>query len=130
MPTATGSFAIKSSPLDLADTEKAIGHGRMLFEKTFAGDLVGSSVVSMLGIMNMQLGSGGYVAIEKITATLAGKRGTFLLQHSSQMNRGQPTQSITVVPDSATDDLAGLSGSMTIDIREKQHLYTFEYELS
>jgi hypothetical protein len=68
--------------------------------------------------------------MEQVTGTLAGRTGTFVLQHSSTMSRGTPQQSILVVPDSGTGDLAGLSGSMTIDIVEGKHYYNFTYELA
>ena len=83
----------------------------------------------MMGCMNQELGSGGYVALEIVTGSLAGRKGTFQLQHSSTMARGKPTQSVTVIPDSGTGELSGLSGKMIIDIIEKVHFYTFEYEL-
>jgi hypothetical protein len=45
------------------------------------------------------------------------------------MNRGTPSLTITVVPDSATGELAGLTGTMDIIIEGKQHSYVFEYQL-
>jgi hypothetical protein len=78
-------------------------------------------------------GSAGYVAIERVTGTLRGRSGSFALQHSSTMTRGNPLQSIIVVPDSGTGDLAGLEGSMTIVIADhdgqRKHFYKFEYSL-
>jgi hypothetical protein len=74
--------------------------------------------------------SAGYVAMERVEGTLDGKRGTFALQHSGTMARAKPAYSITVVPDSGTGELAGLSGSLTIDISRGVHEYTFEYELT
>jgi hypothetical protein len=67
--------------------------------------------------------------MERVTATLHGRRGSFALQHSGTMDRGAPTLSVSVVPDSGTDGLTGLSGRMQIDITDGQHFYTFEYEL-
>jgi hypothetical protein len=45
------------------------------------------------------------------------------------MNRGVPELNIIVVPDSGTDELTGLSGSMKIRIESGQHFYDFEYSL-
>jgi hypothetical protein len=83
----------------------------------------------MMGMMDQKLGSGAYVALERVMGTIEGRRGTFAFQHSSAMARGQSTQSITVVPDSGTDELVGLTGRMTVDIVGDDHFYTFEYEL-
>jgi hypothetical protein len=74
-------------------------------------------------------GSAGYVAIEQVTGVLRGRRGTFFLQHRGVMDRGTPTLSVTVVPDSGTGELEGLSGTMTIDIAGGEHSYTFDYAL-
>ena len=74
--------------------------------------------------------SAGYVAIERVTGTLHGRSGTFLLQHSGLMNRGAPGLTITVVPDSGTGQLEGIAGTMTITIAEARHLYEFEYTLN
>ena len=73
--------------------------------------------------------SAGYVAMERVTATLQGRSGSFALQHSGTMDRGTPSLSISVVPDSGTDGLTGISGRMQIDISDGQHFYTFEYVL-
>ena len=75
-------------------------------------------------------GSMAYVALEKVTGTLAGRQGCLVLQHASQMVRGKPFQSIRVVPDSGTDELLGLEGEMQIDIRDGEHFYTFEYNFN
>jgi hypothetical protein len=74
-------------------------------------------------------GSAGYVALERVTGKLLGKSGSFVLQHSSIMSRGEPTQSITVIPDSDSGELEGLKGTMSVRIEDKQHFYDFEFEL-
>ena len=83
----------------------------------------------MLSAQTETEGSAGYVAIERVTGTLQGRNGTFVLQHSGTMTRGVPQLTVTVVPDSGTDQLMGLSGNMKIDISEGQHFYEFEYTL-
>lgn len=105
------------------------GIGRMSIEKRFFGGIEGSSRGQMLAIRTEVQGSAGYVAMERVTGSLAGRGGTFALQHSGTMDRGAPQLSVAVVPDSATAELVGLTGQMTIDIVEGRHEYTFEYSL-
>lgn len=125
---ATGTFEVKLTPQD----DQAIGSpfGRMLLDKQFHGDLEGRSLGQMLAIMTAVTGSAGYVALEKVTGNLHGRQGSFVLQHSSIMNRGVAEQNISVVPDSGTDELVGLSGKLTIQIADGQHFYEFEYALA
>jgi hypothetical protein len=99
----------------------------MSIEKLFRGDLEGSSRGEMLSAGTAVKGSAGYVAIERVSGTLQGRSGTFVLQHSATMRRGIPQLSITVVPDSGTGELAGLAGRMTIEIADGAHSYEFEY---
>jgi Protein of unknown function (DUF3224) len=124
--TLKGTFDIKATPLAADKSTEELGAGRMRFDKTFRGDLEGTSVVEMIGMMDKEKASGGYVALERFTGKLLGREGGFALQHSSTMHRGKPDQRITVVPDSASGELQGLRGSMVIDIIEKVHHYTFE----
>lgn len=130
MNKLVGTFGIKATPLSADRSTEEIGAGRMRFDKIFHGDLEGTSVVEMMGMMDKDKASGAYVALERFTGTLLGRKGSFALQHSSTMRRGQPEQRITVIPDSATEELQGLSGSMIIDIVEKVHHYTFEVEVA
>ncbi len=101
----------------------------MALDKQFHGDLDATSLVHMIGFRTATNGSAGYVAMERVVGVLLGQRGTFVLQHSSSMTRGTPQQSITVVPDSGTDELVGLSGSMTITIVDKKHFHDFTFSL-
>lgn len=121
--TATGEFEVQLTPIGAPDAAV----GSMTISKTFRGDLVGSSAGQMLAVRTPVNGSAGYVAMERVSGTLAGRNGTFALQHSGTMDKGASTLSVTVVPDSATDDLAGLTGSMTIKIEGGKHFYTFQY---
>jgi len=127
MTRATGSFEVKLVPQTDEGQDAVLG--RMTIDKQFHGDLEGTSRGQMLSLMTETKGSGAYVAIEKVTAKLHGKSGTFALYHSATMTRGTPSLSITVVPDSGTGELAGISGKMTIDIVEGKHFYVFEYSL-
>jgi hypothetical protein len=126
---AKGSFEVSLAPAPLSDVAANTGLGRMSLDKKFSGDLLATSQGEMLAFRSATAGSAGYVAMELVTGSLHGRSGSFMLQHSSTMTRGAPTQSITVVPDSATGDLLGLTGSLVITITEGQHLYVFDYAL-
>ncbi len=121
---ATGSFSVSLVPQDGGGS--AIG--RFVIEKQFYGTLAASSRGEMLAFRTSTEGSAGYVAMELVTGTVAGRRGTFVLQHSGTMNRGAAGLGVTVVPDSGTDQLAGLMGSMRI-LEGGAHAYEFEYDL-
>jgi hypothetical protein len=130
MALAAGTFQVKLTPQHPDNQEaKAANLGRMSIDKQFRGDLEGTSKGEMLSAMTDVKGSAGYVAMERISGTLHGRGGTFALQHSGTMTRGEPRQSVTVVPDSGTAELSGLAGTMTIRINEKQHSYEFDYTL-
>jgi hypothetical protein len=125
----SGSFEVKLTPLDLNDPQAAPALGRRAIDKHFSGELEAHSLGEMLSAGSPVQGSAGYVAIERVTGTLAGRSGSFVLQHHATMNRGVPQLSIVVVPDSGTGELTGLSGSMGIRIENKQHYYDFDYSL-
>jgi hypothetical protein len=129
MPTAAGPFDVKLTPATLSAEEQQAGLGRMSLDKQFHGDLDAHSIGEMVMAGTAVKGSAGYVAIERVTGRLGARSGSFLLQHHGIMNRGAGQLTITVVPDSGTDDLVGLTGSMTIDIRDGQHVYRFDYTL-
>ena len=122
---ATGTFEVKVMPQPVED--KDLGIGRMSLDKQFHGDLEGVSKGEMLSASGNVKGSAGYVAIERVSGTLQGRQGSFVLQHNGIMNRGTPQLNISVVPDSGTDQLAGLTGMMTIKIEEGKHSYEFDY---
>jgi len=125
---ASGPFDVKLTPQP-AEPDIDGGLARMALDKTFHGDLDATSKGTMLSAMTDVKGSAGYVALERVTGTLHGRRGSFVLQHSGTMDRGAPTLTISVVPDSGTDELAGLSGTMAIVIARGTHNYGFDYEL-
>ena len=127
--SATGRFEVKINPLEPFNKDEGSTLGRMSIEKQFKGDLEGSGKGEMLTGGDPKHGSAGYVAMEQVTGTLHGKRGTFLLQHNGSMNRGEQSLTITVVPDSGTGELTGLVGTLTIKIEDGQHFYEFEYTL-
>jgi hypothetical protein len=126
---ASGTFDVKLSPQAPNEAVEAAVPGRMLIDKQFHGDLEGRSQGQMLAAMSEVKGSAGYVAIERVTASLNGRKGSFSLQHSGTMTRGAPQLSITVIPDSATGELLGLAGQMAINIVDGKHFYEFDYTL-
>ncbi len=126
--TAQGTFDVKVIPQP-ADAPEAGPFGRLFLDQQFHGALEGSSKGTMLGTQNEADGSGGYVALELVTGTLNGKRGSFVLQHNGTMSGGAYTMNVNVVPGSGTGELAGISGRMTIIIEGKEHRYDFAYLL-
>jgi hypothetical protein len=126
---ASGTFDVKLSPQPPDDKAADSAVGRLLIDKQFHGDLEGTSRGQMLGANTAVETSKGYVAMEQVTATLDGRRGTFVLQHSGTMTRGALQLSVTVVPDSGTGELTGLTGKMEIKIADGKHSYDFEYTL-
>ena len=127
---ATGPFDVKVTPQPADEYADGATLGRLTLDKSFHGDLEATSRGQMLTGMSSVKGSAGYVAIERVTGTLGGRRGSFILQHTGMMDRGMPQLVITVVPDSGTDDLVGLRGTMTIDVAAGgAHSYGFDYTL-
>jgi hypothetical protein len=126
---AAGPFDVKLSPLALEDKTEGTLLARMSLDKQFHGDLEAASKGEMLSAGTAVKGSAGYVAIERVSGTLSGRRGTFVLQHSGTMTRGEPHLTISVVPDSGTGELEGLAGTMTITIVDGKHSYEMHYTL-
>lgn len=128
-PLAKGSFEVKLQPLSFDGADPLWKLGRMSIDKQITGDLVATTQGQMLSAVTEVKGSAGYVAIERVAGTLHGKKGTFVLQHTGLMNRGAPSLSVVVVPDSGTDELAGLQGEFKIIIENGKHNYEFSYRL-
>lgn len=124
---AGGTFEVKVLPQAAQEDVGDPAIGRMALDKQFHGELLASSKGQMLALRTATPGSAGYVAIERVVGTLGGRSGSFALQHSGIMRRGTPTLVLTVIPDSGTDELAGLHGSMAIVITDGQHFYEFDY---
>jgi len=127
MKRAAGSFEVSLQPLSNADASSHPLFGRMLLTKKFSGDLTASARGQMLSAGTNTRGSACYVAIDHVTGELDGRKGSFILQHTGSMNRGVPTLSILVVPDSGTDELAGITGTLSINIIDGKHFYDFIY---
>ena len=132
---ASGAFEVQMLPQPAADEAPTTGAtsgatlGRMLLIKSYHGDLQATAHGQMLSAVTPTTGSAGYVAIEHVTGTLHGRAGSFVLQHSGLMNRGQKQLLITVVPDSGSGELAGLQGQLDIRIADGKHFYDMAYTL-
>ena len=130
MSRATGPFDVKVTPQAPDGVYEDAQLGRLALDKTFHGDLEATGRGQMLTGGTHVKGSAGYVAVERVTGTLHGKRGSFVLLHTGTMAHGEFNLSIIVVPDSGTDELTGLSGKMAIIIEGKAHSYDFEYAIA
>ena len=129
MPTARGLLDVntEAEPPFLEQDELKLN--RNVVRKEFSGDMVGTSEAQMIAAFTGTPGSAGYVAIEHFTGSVGGKSGSFVLQHSGVMNKGDAQLTVTIVPDSGTGELTGISGTLEIDNNEGQHSYALDYEL-
>jgi hypothetical protein len=123
----TGAFDVKMTPQSSDPFEGGSTLARMSLEKTYHGELMATARGEFISAMTSVKGSAAYSAIERVEGVLQGRRGTFVLQHTGVMNRGVPALAISVVPDSGTGELAGLTGAMNIVIEAGKHSYEFEY---
>jgi hypothetical protein len=126
---ASGTFEVKITPQTQQDKAENGSFGRMLIDKKFQGDIEGTSKGEMMVADTDVKDSGVYVALERVSGTLNGRTGAFILQHSGIMTRGVGQLSVTVVPDSGTGQLVGITGKMAITIVDGKHLYDFDYTL-
>lgn len=131
MEHVTGAFDVKTTPQKTDNPEaESAKIGRMSLDKQFHGELEATSKGEMSYIGTDVEGSGGYVAIERVTGKLRGKSGSFILLHVGIMTKNVPNLKVTVLPDSGTGELTGISGTMNIRIEAGgKHFYDFDYEL-
>lgn len=126
MTKVKGKFEVKMTPRDMGEGSAV---GVMDLDKKYSGSLSAASSGEMLAMQTGVEGSAGYTAMELVTGELDGKKGSFALMHFGIMDRGTPTLTIKIVPDSGTGDLSGISGEMNIIIENGEHLYELEYSL-
>jgi hypothetical protein len=130
MPQAKGTFDVKITPQASDLAPEGPNLGRMSLDKQFHGDIEATAKGEMITAAGLAVKeSAAYSAVERLAGTVHGKKGNFALQHTGIMDRGKPSLSITVVPDSGTGELVGLTGKMEIIIEGKQHLYVFDYDI-
>jgi hypothetical protein len=126
---AKGTFEVKILPLAFEGADPNWKLARMSIDKQISGDLVATTKGQMMSAMTETEGSAGYVAIERVTGILNGRKGSFVLQHNAFMARGVPSLSIVVVPDSGTEELTGIEGEFKVIIAGGKHSYEFIYRL-
>lgn len=126
---ASGPFDVKLVAQGASDKAEGSTLARMSIDKQYHGSLEATAKGEMLTAGTDVQGSAGYVAIERVSGTLNGQRGSFVLQHSGTLTRGTPVQNITVVPDSGSGQLTGITGKLTVNIAGGKHFYEFEYTL-
>ncbi len=129
MRNATGTFDIQLTPQPSSGQASTPVVNRLTINKHFTGDLEASSTGEMLSVTTEVKGSAGYVAIELVNGSLSGRSGTFVLQHSGLMDRGNPQATIAIVPDSGTGGFIGLKGTMAIRMEAGKHFYDLKYSL-
>ena len=131
MARAKGEFDVKLNPLSAYAPDSPDGPplGRMSIDKRFRGDLEGTSVGEMLTAGSAEKGSAAYVAVERVTGTLHGKKGSFALHHRGVMSKGEGELIVAVAPGSGTGELDGLVGEMAIIVGGGKHSYELEYTL-
>jgi len=127
-PLATGSFEVQLKPLEQTEPAPGGSLGRLSLDKQFHGDLEAIGQGQMLTAMSDVQGSAAYVAIERVTGTLHGRSGSFALHHRGIMNRGAQSLEISIVPDTGTQELKGITGTLKIRIEDKKHFYDLDYE--
>ena len=128
MPTARGTFDVTMEAEPPFLEQDGIKLNRTVVRKEFSGDVVGTSEAQMVAAFTATPGSAGYVAIEHFTGSVGGTSGSFVLQHHGLMERGEAALTVTIVPDSGTGGLAGISGTLEIDNAAGKHSYVLKYE--
>jgi len=129
MPTARGSLDVNTEAEPPFLEQDGLTLNRNVVRKVFSGDVVGTSEAQMIAAFTGTPGSAAYVAIEHFTGSVDGRAGSFVLQHSGVMNKGDAELTVTIVPDSGTGELIGISGTLEIDNDEGRHSYVLDYEL-
>ena len=127
--TATGTFEVQATRHPPYLEADGVVLGRMSFAKQFSGDLTGTSTVEMLSAFTPVQGSAGYVAVERITGAVAGREGSFVVLLTGLMDRGRPSLTVSIVPDSGTGGLTGIRGELGIEITGGKHYYTLTYTI-
>lgn len=125
-----GTFGIEATPGPPFDTDEGVVLGRMTFSKQFSGPLDAAGTVHMTYARAPEDSSAGYVAVEKITGALEGRKGSFVVMHTGVTHGGDLSLTVAIVPNSGTGELAGISGTMTLDNTESGHEYALDYQLA
>lgn len=127
---ASGPFEITMIPAGAPEKEGATATAQMTLDKRYSGELAASGTGTMLTAVSDTKGSAAYVAIERVSGTLAGRKGSFVLQHAGTMRGGTSQATITIVPDSGTEELTGIGGSLALSVVDGKHFYALDYTLA
>ena len=128
MPTARGTLDVNTDSEPPYLEQGGLKLSRSVVRKEFSGHMVGTSEAQMIAAFTDTIGSAGYVAIKHFMGSVGGNSGSFVLQHSGVMNKGDAQLTVTIVPDSGTGELSSISGTLEIDNDEGQHSYVLDYE--
>src|SRR5262245_34486609 len=126
---ATGTFDVKVVQQGTDDKTAGLVLGRWSLEKRLHGDLDAIGKGDMLTAATEAGDSKAYVAIERITGTLHGRAGSFVLLHSATQTPDGQQLTLAVMPGSGTGQMTGLTGTMIIRVEDNVHRYDFEYSL-
>lgn len=129
MTTTTGRFDLTSWDEETIDDAEGARLVRARNTKTFSGGITGTSAAELLQAIAGETAA-VYVAVERVTAAVDGRQGTFVLRHSALVHGDAGDMRVDVVPGSGTGDLAGLTGTLTIEMSDAgEHTYSFDYAL-
>jgi hypothetical protein len=126
---AHGTFETSTSNAPPYDSFEGVAFSRSTWQRVFAGDLVGTGSMEMLSARTPRPGSAGYVALERVSGELHGRRGSFALLHTAVMGPAGRSLVIQVVPGSGTGELSGIAGKMDVTVRDGVRFYTLDYTL-
>lgn len=122
--TATASFVLDKWEPQATDEAAGTEFARVAIAKTFTGAVEGSSTVEMLTASNAT--SRAYVAFERLAVSVDGRKGAFVLHHTAD----DTGLTLKILTGSGSGELAGISGTASIEIdEEKNHTFTLTYEL-
>ena len=115
-------------PYDEAPNTRKLARARVV--KRFAGDLVGEGTLDYL-FLYREDGSATFVGLERVTGTLLGRSGTFVLQHLGSWADNVARSTYEIIAGSATGELAGLSGAgVSAVTHATPHPFALDVELA
>ena len=138
MPHLKAPFVIDSTEPRALDfpAHGGVSYGGVTLTKTFTGAIEGTSMVEMLYTRTPRddgtFAGAGYVALERISGTVDGRQGSFVLLHISTVEGSDPDSSRYVIsPGSGTGELSAMSGKALIEIApDGAHTLHLDYEVS
>jgi hypothetical protein len=127
MPEANATFSILS--WDEKPTAEYDGESKMTrtaVRYAYEGDIAGESTVEFTMFYREGGKEGVYMGYERITGTLKGKAGSFVMLHNGTFDAEGVKADIEVVPGSGTGELKGLSGQAHF---EAGHMEKYPFKL-